>query len=105
MDESVLAPSMAWTLLQEGRVQMIDVRGRDEVDLPRIPGARAIPLDELPSELATLDRERPVVFVWGTGRKANAAMKVLRAAGITASAVEGGMRAWQKAGLPTRAQR
>ena len=70
MDESVLAPSMAWALLQEGRVQMIDVRGRDEVDLPRIPGARAIPLDELPSELATLDRERPVVFVSGTGRKA-----------------------------------
>jgi rhodanese-related sulfurtransferase len=41
--------------------------------LPRIPGARAIRLDELPIELATLDRERPVVFVSGTGRKAAAA--------------------------------
>ena len=100
MDESVLAPSMAWALLQQGRVQMIDVRGRDEVALPRIPGARAIPLEELPSELATLDRERPVVFVSGTGRTAADAMKALRAAGITASAVEGGMRAWRKAGLP-----
>ena len=91
---------MAWALLQDGRVQLIDVRGRDEVDLPRIPGARAIPLDELPSELATLDRERPVVFVSGTGRKAAAAMKVLRSAGITAGAVEGGIRAWLEAGLP-----
>jgi rhodanese-related sulfurtransferase len=80
---------------------MIDVWGRDELDLPRIPGVRSIPLDELPSELVTLDRERPVVFVSGTGRKAAAAVKVLRSAGITASAVEGGMSAWRKAGLPT----
>jgi sulfur dioxygenase len=100
MDESVIAPSMAWALLHEGRIQLIDVRGRDEVDLPRIPGARAIPLDELPSELGTLDRERPVVFVSGTGREAGAAMKVMRAAGITASAVDGGMHAWRQAGLP-----
>jgi rhodanese-related sulfurtransferase len=78
---------------------MIDVRGRDEVDLPRIPGACAVPLDELPSELGTLDRERPVVFV-GTARKAAAAMKALRSAAITASAVEGGIRTWRKAGLP-----
>lgn len=75
MDESLLSPSRAWTLLQDGRVQVIDLRGRDEVDLPRIPGARAIPFDELPSELSTLDRERPVVLVSGTGRKAAAAMK------------------------------
>ena len=27
-------------------------------------------------------------------------MKVLRSAGITASAVEGGIRAWKKPGLP-----
>jgi sulfur dioxygenase len=100
MDESLLAPWMAWALLQDRRVQLIDLRGRDEVNLPRIPGARAIPVDELPSELATLDRERPVVFVSGSGRKAAAATEVLRSAGITASAVDGGMRAWREAGLP-----
>jgi rhodanese-related sulfurtransferase len=100
MDESLLAPRTAWALLQERRAQLIELRERDEADLPRIPGARAIPLDELPSELATLDHERPVVFVSGTGREAAEAMEVLRSGGITACAVEGGMRAWLDAGLP-----
>ena len=57
-------------------------------------------MEELPSELATLDRERPVVLVSGTGQKAAEAMQVLRSAGITACAVEGGMRAWFDAELP-----
>ncbi len=100
MDESLLSPWTAWAVLQDGRAQMIDLRGRDEIDLPRILGAPAIPLGELPSELATLDRERPVVFVSGSGRKAMAAMEVLRSAGITDCAAEGGMRAWLDAGLP-----
>ena len=101
MTESLLAPWMAWALLQDGRAQLIDLRGRDEIELPRIPGARVIPLEELPGELATLDHERPVVFVSGTGQRAAEAMRVLRSAGITASAVEGGMRAWLDAGLPS----
>ena len=100
MDESLLAPWMAWALQQEGRAQLIDLRGRDDADLPRIPGARMIPLDELPGELATLDRERPVVFVSDTGRRAVEAMEVLRSAGMTAAAVDGGIRAWLEAELP-----
>jgi rhodanese-related sulfurtransferase len=100
MHDELLAPQAAWASLQQGRAQLIDLRARDEPDVPRIPGARAIPLDDLPSELATLDRERPVVLVSGRGRKAAEAMQVLRAAGLTASAVEGGMRAWLDAELP-----
>ena len=101
MDQSLLAPWVAWVLLQQGRIQLIDLRGRDETDSPRIPGARVIPLEDLPRELATLDRERPVVLVSGTGRKAAELMQLLRSAGITARAVEGGMRAWLDASLPT----
>jgi len=100
MDESLLAPRRAWALLQDGRAQLIDLRGQAEIDVTRIPGARAIRLDQLPHELATLDRERPVVLVSGTGRAAAELMQVLRSAGITASAVEGGMRAWLDAELP-----
>jgi rhodanese-related sulfurtransferase len=102
MGESMLSPRTAWALLQDGRAQLIDLGGRDEIDLPRIPGACAIPLDEPASELATLDREPPVVFVSGRGRNATAAMEVLRSAGITAWAVEGGMRAWLHAGRSRR---
>jgi rhodanese-related sulfurtransferase len=100
MDESLLAPRIAWAVEPEGRARLIDLRGPDAVDLPRIPGARAIPLDELPSELATLSHQRPVVFVSASGRQAAAAIEVLRSAGITACAVEAGPRAWLDAGLP-----
>ena len=101
MDGSHLAPRTGWALVQRDEVQLIDLRGRDAIDLPRIPDSRVIPLEELPSELATLGRERPVVFVSGTGRKALEAVDVLRSAGRTAYALEGGMRAWLGAGLPT----
>ena len=101
MDAHLLDPRQAWALLQDGRVQLIDLRGRGETALPQIPGARWIPLEELAHELTTLDRERPIVLVSGTGQKAAAAMGVLRSAGVTASAVDGGMRAWLEAGLPT----
>ena len=100
MDESLLAPWMAWALQQDGRAQLVDLRGREDADQPRIPSARVIPLDELPGELATLDRERPVVFVSDTGRSAAEAMEVLRSAGMTAGAVDGGIRAWLEAELP-----
>jgi rhodanese-related sulfurtransferase len=98
MDGSLISPWMAWAMSESGRVQLIDVRSRDE--LPRVAGARTVPLDELAHELATLDRERPVVFLSGGGRKAIEAMELLRATGMTANAVAGGVVAWREAGLP-----
>lgn len=101
MAASLLAPPIAWALFADGRAQLIDVRARDELELPWIRGARSIPLDELAGELVTLDLERPVVFLSITGRRAADAAEVLREAGMTAFAVEGGIRAWLEAGLPS----
>jgi sulfur dioxygenase len=100
MVEQLLSPSLAWALHSEGRATLIDLRSADDSQPARIPGARVIPLEDLACELVTLDRERPVVFVSATGRKARGAMKALRAAGMAASAVEGGIRAWVRDGLP-----
>ncbi len=102
MLEQLLAPSRAWELHSGGRVTLVDLRTADD-PYPgvRIPGARLIPLEDLACELVTLDRERPVVFVSVTGRKARGAAKALRAAGMAAWAVEGGIRAWLRDALPT----
>ena len=67
MDGSLMSPWIAWALCEARRVQLIDLRARDE--LPRIGGARAIPPEELSHELATLDRERPAVFCRAAGAK------------------------------------
>jgi rhodanese-related sulfurtransferase len=102
VSEPLISPWRAWALAERGRVQLIDVRERDEDELPRVAGARPIPLDELADELATLDRERPAVFLSGRGARASEAAAVLRAAGMTAHAVEGGVYAWVEAGLPLK---
>jgi rhodanese-related sulfurtransferase len=96
-----LDPAEVWALLEQRRIQLVDLRGRDETGLPQVPGARWIPLDELPSELTNLDPERPLVLLSGSGHSAAEAMSVLRSAGVGASVVDGGMRAWLDAGLPT----
>jgi len=100
MGDPLISPWSVWALAERGRVQLIDVREREEDELPRVAGARVIPLDELADELATLDRERPAVFLSGQGARAAEAAAVLRAAGMTAHAVEGGVYAWVEAGLP-----
>jgi rhodanese-related sulfurtransferase len=102
MVDGKLSPSQAWALHLGGRVTLIDLRGADNpYPAIQIPGARVIPLEDLPGELVTIDRERPVVFVSVTGRKASGATKALRSVGMAASAVEGGIRAWVREGLPT----
>jgi rhodanese-related sulfurtransferase len=100
MDTSLLSPRMAWAMSRDGRAQLIDLSDQADCGAPRIPGACAISLDQLPHELATLDRERPLVLVSVTGATAAELTQVLRAAGITAFAVDGGMQAWVAAGLP-----
>lgn len=102
MSELLISPWRAWALGASGRVQLIDVREGDERELPRVAGARLIPLDRLPEALTTLDRERPVAFLSGRGARATEATAVLRSAGITAHAVAGGVYAWVEAGLPLK---
>ncbi len=103
MRELLLAPSHAWALHQDGRATLIDLRSSSAPDPDgpvRIPGARVIPLEDLARELVTIDPGRPVVFLSSTGRKARGAMRALRAAGMAAWAVEGGIRRWRRDGLP-----
>ncbi len=47
--------------LRGGRSTLLDVRPAEEFEAGHLPGARSIPLDELPSRLDELPRDRPVV--------------------------------------------
>jgi len=66
------------------------------------PGACHIPLTTLQGQLDALAREpRPVAFVCRSGHRSAAACTTARTHGITAINVQGGMAAWNHAGLPT----
>lgn len=81
-------------------VQLIDVREPDEWEAGRIEGARLIPLGELGARLGEIDRGRPVVAVCRSGSRSGKATEALRAQGYDVENLEGGMQAWEQAGLP-----
>jgi rhodanese-related sulfurtransferase len=46
---------------KEGTYTLLDVRQPGEYEKERIPGARLVPLPELPSRLQELDPQKPVI--------------------------------------------
>lgn len=63
-----------------------------------------VPKLNVPAQLATLDRERPVLVVCQSGVTSLKGAKLLRDAGFGgACSVRGGMANWLKKGLPLEA--
>jgi rhodanese-related sulfurtransferase len=81
-------------------VQLIDVRESDEWDAGRIEGARHIPMGELGARLDELDTDRVVVAVCRSGARSGRVVDALRSRGYHAENLDGGMQAWELAGLP-----
>lgn len=88
---------------QSSGALLIDVREADEYAQGHVPGSTLIPLGQLAQRLQEIARykDKPVVLICHSGRRSEQALKLLEGAGFSAAAnVEGGMIAWQKAGLP-----
>ena len=85
------------------RVAVVDVRSPGEFAAAHIPGSYNLPLDALPSVSGALDGSltAPVVLVCQAGTRARLAETQLRAAGVEQVCVlDGGLAAWESAGLP-----
>ncbi len=82
-------------------IRLIDVRTPAEFQQIHAPEARNVPLDQLdPKRLAAEQGgDEPVFVICGSGNCSKVAAEKLVAAGIDAVNVEGGMRAWEQAGL------
>ena len=84
-------------LLDEGSVQVVDVREKAERDEGYIPGSLHIPyrlLRETGSD--GLDTTKPVVTICESGTRASIAASLLAAAGVDARPVlDGGVDDWQ----------
>jgi rhodanese-related sulfurtransferase len=84
-----------------GDIQIIDVREPFEWSAGHIAEARHIPLGELGRRAVEIDADRPVVLVCRSGSRSEQATRALRQAGWpNAVNLDGGMLAWQRAGLP-----
>ena len=92
----------ATLLMNQKRAVVIDVRSAEEFAKARIPGARNLPIGELPARVSELGKlkGRPVLLV---GQRPVAAIRALKAAGFSEVVqLRGGMGAWQEAGLPVQ---
>jgi molybdopterin/thiamine biosynthesis adenylyltransferase/rhodanese-related sulfurtransferase len=79
------------------RATIVDVREDHEVSTGMIAGARHVPLGRLLADPRALAGAEDLVIVCEVGMRARRAAEALRAAGIPASVLAGGMRAWNAA--------
>jgi rhodanese-related sulfurtransferase len=98
--ESDYTPTEVATLLEQGGVELIDVREPEEYDAGRIAGTRHIPLNELTAEVDTIARDRPVIFYCRSGSRSAMATEAFRGAGFDAHNMSGGLLEWAAGGLP-----
>ena len=102
----VVAPHAVAPLIEQGmNVTLIDVRTAAEFESAHIPGSYNVPLDQMPEHREEL-RSRltgPAVLVCRSGARARQAEQVLREVDLPALHVlEGGLAAWEQAGLPVK---
>jgi sulfur-carrier protein adenylyltransferase/sulfurtransferase len=84
------------------RFTLIDVREPYEYQIARIPGAKLIPLGELPKRLKELDPEAEIVAHCRSGARSQKAVDLLKQNGFQkARNMTGGILAWSDKVDPT----
>ena len=98
--ETSLPPERVTGLLDEGRAQVIDVRGACEWEVGHVGGARHIEFDQVSAHADTIDMATPVVFQCRGGSRSEMIAAAFRESGWDAYNIEGGLRAWEERELP-----
>lgn len=94
-----ISPQEAARRLAAGEALLIDVREPAEFAASHIPLAVSLPLGGLPELLTTLPRERTLIFQCQSGMRSAQACALAATRGDSVS-LDGGIGAWQAAGLP-----
>lgn len=77
-------------------INVIDVREDEEVAQGIIPGAKHIPLGEVPDRFDELDKSQHYYMVCRSGGRSGRACKILEGEGFNITNVDGGMLNWTK---------
>ena len=98
---SEISPERARPGIEAAYSQFVDVRTPEEYAAGHAYRARNIPLDELTANLDKIEKNEPVYLICRSGRRSKEAAEILVQSGFSqAISIEGGMEAWQAAGLP-----
>lgn len=75
-------------------IEILDVREHDEWESGHIPGAKHIPLGELPERLKELRPEKETIVVCRSGNRSGKACDYLSSLGHNVVNMTGGMKNW-----------
>lgn len=88
-------------LARDPELVVVDVREPFEWEEGHIPGARHLPMGEVPSRQGELPRDRPIALVCRGGPRSGTSASLLLQQGFTrVMNVWGGMTHWEQAGFP-----
>jgi len=91
----ITAPVLREEWARNPALLVVDVRERHEAEIACIPGARLIPLSELPERLHELDGHAELVTHCHHGLRSLKALEILKAAGFSkVRSLKGGIDAW-----------
>ncbi|PVM87627.1 hypothetical protein DDF62_16010 [Caulobacter radicis] len=103
---NLLKPDEAARRLAEGRAILIDIREPDEFARRHAKGALSRPLSSLDAKRLSLPDAREVIFTCRSGMRTGAnGERLMAACGRSAHVLEGGLDAWNGAGLPIEVDR
>jgi rhodanese-related sulfurtransferase len=93
----------AMQLINHKNALILDVREQNEYDAGHIINSKLIPAGKLLERIGELEkyRERPIIVVCRSGQRSSSACILLNKQGFAQTQnLNGGVMAWQKAGLP-----
>ncbi len=99
----IISPRTADELIRTQQAVLIDVREPEEYRSLHIPSALLQPLSVLDLLPEDHDKDKPAIYFCHSGRRTTAHRNMLDRRGHTAAyIIDGGIAAWQLAGLPVR---
>jgi hydroxyacylglutathione hydrolase len=103
--EQISVDELHERMRERADLTVLDVRRPGEWKAGHIPGAAHLPLNRLPEQTGTLQKDRPLALICAGGFRSSIATSVLEQHGFgRVSNVIGGMAAWNSAGLETATQ-
>ncbi|WP_153101482.1 rhodanese-like domain-containing protein [Paraburkholderia hayleyella] len=98
-----LSVADATQLINRRNATVLDLRPAADFATGHLPAARHLELDELQAKIPSLvkNKSTPILLVCQSGQQSSRAAGTVREAGYAeVQVLEGGMKAWQQAGMP-----
>ncbi|WP_339227415.1 rhodanese-like domain-containing protein [Oceanobacillus sp. FSL K6-2867] len=93
--KEITAKELQQKLVSGEKINIVDVREDEEVVNGKIPGAKHLPLGQIPERLAELDKNEHYYMVCRSGGRSGNACQFLIQHGYNVTNMAGGMLDWK----------